>query len=221
MLDGAGHVRIVDFGLVMELSELEDGRDPLSSAGSLPYLAPELLKYKIGGRFTDWWAVGVLTFELLTGCSPWSTMVNKKQLKKEITTFRMTAPENASKAAGDFILAMMAKSPRHRLGTRRDEDILEVPFFEGVDWAAMERGETPPAVAVHRGANEVIGHPGLQRTAMTKYLDKTSAPAMSESTAHAGLGLMSVASSPPAATASPLVATKLPPLPSQAANGDD
>jgi len=57
--------------------------------GSLIYMAPELLVSQWGGRFTDWWALGVLAHELLTGCSPWSSLADKRLLAAEIATIEV------------------------------------------------------------------------------------------------------------------------------------
>ena len=50
----------------------------MSATGSLIYMAPELLEHCLGGRHTDWWALGVLSHELITGRVPWSSLTNKK-----------------------------------------------------------------------------------------------------------------------------------------------
>jgi len=87
MIDSNGHVKIVDFGLAtrLEASQVQ----PMSSVGSLIYMAPELLFKKTGGRHTDWWAYGVLAHELLTGHSPWSSVNDTKIIKKEIRTVQV------------------------------------------------------------------------------------------------------------------------------------
>ena len=75
MLDSSGHVKVVDFGLACELQGEEC---PMSPMGSLIYMAPELLVERVGGRHTDWWAVGILAYELITGRSPWSTFRTRR-----------------------------------------------------------------------------------------------------------------------------------------------
>ena len=74
MLNAAGHVKLIDFGLARDVPQLDE---PLSPSGSLIYMAPELLRESQGGRHTDWWAVGVLAHELLTGRTPWSSLTDK------------------------------------------------------------------------------------------------------------------------------------------------
>ena len=64
MLDQWGHVKLVDFGLA---HKIEGEEVPMSPMGSLIYMAPELLRDRVGGRHTDWWAVGILAYEITTG----------------------------------------------------------------------------------------------------------------------------------------------------------
>lgn len=74
MLDAAGHAKLIDFGLARDVPSLDE---PLSPTGSLIYMAPELLRESRGGKHTDWWALGVLAHELLTGRTPWSSLTDK------------------------------------------------------------------------------------------------------------------------------------------------
>ena len=61
-------------------------RVPLSLTGSLIYMPPELLRDQLGGRHTDWWALGVLAHELMTGRTPWSSLSNKKVSRRALRT---------------------------------------------------------------------------------------------------------------------------------------
>jgi hypothetical protein len=112
MLDSRGHVKLIDFGLVYHMKngpDLVEGSlgEPMSPTGSLIYMAPELLQHRLGGRHTDWWAVGVLAHELLTGRTPWSSLTNKKVIQKEISGMRVAPPAGISPAAGMFICSLL------------------------------------------------------------------------------------------------------------------
>jgi len=204
MVGSSGHIRIIDFGHATELENLDPISllMPLSCSGSLPYSPPELVsRPHLGGRATDWWALGVLTFELMTGCSPWSSLDNKKQIKFEIATFRMLPPENASRAAGDFILALMRKDPRQRLGSHSDEDVMRSAFFRDVDWDATRRGDAPPAFALLDTPpnNESTHSAGVVEeehaaAAIAQYRSQHTA---TRGSWHAGMGLMAVGQGPP------------------------
>ena len=73
MLDARGFVKLVDFGLAKENVRVAYD-DPVSPCGSAMYVAPEVLVFS-GGYMIDWWSLGVLIYELLTGSPPWNTKV--------------------------------------------------------------------------------------------------------------------------------------------------
>ena len=75
MLDARGFVKLVDFGLAKENVQLAFD-DPVSPCGSAMYVAPEVLGFQ-GGFMIDWWSLGVLVYELLTGSPPWNTKVRR------------------------------------------------------------------------------------------------------------------------------------------------
>jgi serine/threonine protein kinase len=102
---------------------------PLSPTGSLMYMAPELLECRVGGRFTDWWAVGVLAHELLTGRSPWSSLTDKEAIRRDIVGVAVMPPPTVGSAAGKFVCGLLRKDHRRRLGAQSGEQVLNAPFF--------------------------------------------------------------------------------------------
>jgi protein-serine/threonine kinase len=144
MLTSEGHVKLIDFGLTVEIAKGKD-RQPLSPTGSLIYMAPELVKSTSGGRHTDWWAMGILAFELMTGRTPWSSLDHRPTIRHEIQNCTVLVPDTVSDSARRFVRALLHLNFRARLGTSRDSDVKRASFFAGVDWQAMARGETAPA----------------------------------------------------------------------------
>ena len=70
LLDEDGHIILTDFGLSREFLPSENGeRRAYSFCGTIEYMAPEVVKGGNTGHdiAVDWWSLGVLTYELLTG----------------------------------------------------------------------------------------------------------------------------------------------------------
>jgi len=142
MLDSSGHVKLIDFGLAVEL--INDVQ-PLSPTGSLIYMAPEMVVEHTGGRHTDWWALGVLAYEMLTGSSPWSVIDDRQILKKHIRSQKVSTPPGISTSTGRFIDHLLKKDFRYRLGSRSDSDVKDAPFFDSIDWALTAESKSAPA----------------------------------------------------------------------------
>lgn len=69
VIDGDGHVKLTDFGLSKE--GIPDFDETKSFCGSYAYLAPEMVR-KIGhGKSVDWYLLGVILYEMLTGLPPY------------------------------------------------------------------------------------------------------------------------------------------------------
>jgi serine/threonine protein kinase len=143
MLDARGHVKLIDFGLACELKASPENQQPsdaplahgggqavasqpVSPTGSLIYMAPEMIRDHTGGRHTDWWALGVLAYELLTGRTPWSSLTDKKVIRKEIQTLIVAPPRKLSPPAGQFICSLLRQDHTRRLG-KRSPSVEETP----------------------------------------------------------------------------------------------
>ncbi|CAF5097656.1 unnamed protein product, partial [Rotaria magnacalcarata] len=86
LLDSDGHIVLADFGLSKEFRPDDADKRTYSFCGTIEYMAPEVVKGGDAGHdFTvDWWSLGVLTFELLTGASPF-TVDGDKNTQPEIS----------------------------------------------------------------------------------------------------------------------------------------
>ena len=148
-LDDAGHVHITDFGLSKD--EVTDPRGATTFCGTPEYLAPEMLinrKSREGyGKAVDWWSLGTLIFEMLTGWPPFYDK-NLRKMCEQILKSELAFPSNctASAEARDLIRGLLQRDPAARLGSRAGgaEDIRRHPFFKGVDWVALEALKVEP-----------------------------------------------------------------------------
>ncbi|XP_034567567.1 serine/threonine kinase 17a like [Notolabrus celidotus] len=109
-----GDIRIVDFGLSRRMDNITEVREIL---GTPEYVAPEILSYEPISTATDMWSIGVLTYVMLTGESPFQdddkqkTFLNISQVNVDYSqdTFEGISPQ-----AVDFIKSLLIKNPRKR-----------------------------------------------------------------------------------------------------------
>ena len=139
VIDKDGHALLTDFGLSKEhVRKSEYGAK--SFCGSYAYLAPEMLKKTGHGKAVDWYLLGVLLYEMITGMPPYYAD-EKDQLFSNIAHDQLDTialEENASQECIDFISKLLHKDPSKRLGTKRDAtEIKAHPFFAGTDWSQV------------------------------------------------------------------------------------
>ena len=67
LLDRTGHLKITDFGFAKKVKD-----KTWTMCGTPEYLAPEIIRAQGHGREVDWWALGILLFEMLAGYPPFS-----------------------------------------------------------------------------------------------------------------------------------------------------
>ena len=146
LLDSKGHIKLTDFGLS---KILEDGEDKAYTlCGTPQYLAPEVLLRKGYDKAVDWWSLGCIMYEMLTGKLPFPF---KRGVKLSIKTYekKINFPSKITENAKDLIQKLLVVNPNDRLGSGTDgsENIKKHPFFEEVDWdSAFEKQLDPPFV---------------------------------------------------------------------------
>ncbi|GAC99651.1 hypothetical protein PHSY_007254 [Pseudozyma hubeiensis SY62] len=155
LLDEKGHAHLTDFNIAVHFSP----RRPLTSiAGSMAYMAPEVLTKRGYLSSVDWWSLGVVAYELLFGRRPFRGKTNSA-LTHSILNDRCTFPENVetivSRETVSCIKSLLERDPRKRLGCRSGIDEFKAhPWFAGMDWAAMEaKTVTPPFEPDSKKAN--------------------------------------------------------------------
>jgi len=154
LLDDEGHIKLTDFGLAKEGIDLPNGAKTF--CGTPEYLAPEIILNKGHGKAVDWWALGAITFELLTGVPPYYNK-NRQVMYEMILKMPVNFPDYISQEAQGLISKLMIKNHQLRLGATGARKIKEHSFFKGIDWEAMaKRSADPPFIpVVEGGASDV------------------------------------------------------------------
>ncbi|XP_075534909.1 microtubule-associated serine/threonine-protein kinase 3-like [Dermacentor variabilis] len=118
--------------------EFHDGE----SAGTIPYMAPEILKRRPYGRAGDWWSMGVVMYKLMTGRVPFRGK-SKQLLRERIITSPLKwpradeHPHSATTPAKDMTYRLLKKNPVERLGSRNYSDLKTHPFFDKFNWQVL------------------------------------------------------------------------------------
>ncbi|XP_026538619.1 serine/threonine-protein kinase 17A [Notechis scutatus] len=108
-----GEIRIVDFGLSRIMRNNEELREIM---GTPEYVAPEILSYEPISTATDMWSIGVLTYVMLTGVSPFLGN-DKQETFLNISQINVNYSEDfdlVSEPAVDFIKSLLIKKPEKR-----------------------------------------------------------------------------------------------------------
>lgn len=136
LIDSDGYIKLTDFGLSKE--NIKDGTSTHSFCGTPEYLAPEILKKTGHGKPVDWWSLGAIIFEMITGLPPFYTKEREK-LFYNIKFAELKYPSYMSPTCKDLLNKLFTKDPEKRLGsTEKDSaDIMQHPWFAKTDWTAL------------------------------------------------------------------------------------
>jgi len=175
LLDSDGHLLLTDFGLskVGVEDENSDGESRCNSVlGTVDYMAPEVI---LGYDYTaavDWWSLGALGFDLLTGAPPFSSNNNAKTQQK-IVHGKLNMPYYLSPDAKDLLTRLLRKEPKKRLGGNMPKDLSTIQshrFFRRLDWKALERRELPAPI------QPIITDPAEAENFSTEFTDLAFSP---------------------------------------------
>lgn len=144
LLDARGHVRLTDFGLSKEgITNSSSGAN--SFCGTPEYLAPEILNRQGHGRAVDWWSLGALLYEMLTGLPPFYCR-DREKLFEKIRRGHLDYPRSLSARSQSLLMGLLTKDPTKRLGSGTDDaaPIKNHAFFADTNWIGLTKGEIAP-----------------------------------------------------------------------------
>ena len=147
LLDADGYIKITDFGLSRQNVVNDDAK---SICGTPEYLAPEVVFRQKYGKPVDWWTLGCIVFEMITGLPPFYKN-NRQELFEGIKYENPKLPTFISQEARALISGLLTKDPTKRLGSLKGgAELREHPWFNGVNWQFVleKKYEAPFGVTI-------------------------------------------------------------------------
>lgn len=144
MLNSEGHLVLTDFGLSKVTTD-----ECNSIFGTAEYMAPEVIKGKGYDSQCDWWSLGAVLYDMLTGCPPFIGN-NHKKIMDKILKQKVQYPFYLSQDAKDFLRKLLNKNPRKRINCDTDfEKVKAHRFFRYINWKDLEErndDKLPPPI---------------------------------------------------------------------------
>lgn len=162
LLDGEGHVKLTDFGLsrvgkdnsrpeptsLTEESSAAEERTH-SFCGTEQYMAPEVLLQQGHSAAVDWWSLGIMMSEMLTGKHPFRGSSHLDTLRNIVNP--SVSPKTVhllSRQARSLLEGLLTRDPTKRLGSTEaggTEKIKKHPFFKSLDWNKVYKKAYTPS----------------------------------------------------------------------------
>uniref|UniRef100_A0A674BYF6 non-specific serine/threonine protein kinase n=1 Tax=Salmo trutta TaxID=8032 RepID=A0A674BYF6_SALTR len=141
LLDEAGHIKLTDFGLSKESVDVD--KKAYSFCGTVEYMAPEVVNRRGHTQSADWWSLGVLMFEMLTGTLPFQGK-DRNETMNMILKAKLGMPQFLSLEAQSLLRMLFKRNPANRAGADGVEEIKRHAFFSSIDWNKLYRTELQP-----------------------------------------------------------------------------
>ncbi|CCF49470.1 hypothetical protein NDA11_001901 [Ustilago hordei] len=143
MLTLDGHIKVADYGLCKE--EMWFGNTTSTFCGTPEFMAPEILLEQRYGRAVDWWAFGILIYEMLLGQAPFRGD-DEDEIFDAILEDEPLYPLHMPADSVSILEKLLTRDPTKRLGSGPTdaEEIKTHPFFRDVNWDDMFNKRVPP-----------------------------------------------------------------------------
>ncbi|KAK4188141.1 kinase C-like protein [Podospora australis] len=128
-----GHIKIADYGLCKE--DMWYGSTTSTFCGTPEFMAPEILLDKKYGRAVDWWAFGVLIYQMLLQQSPFRGE-DEDEIYDAILADEPLYPIHMPRDSVSILQKLLTREPDQRLGSGPTDaqEVMSQPFFRNINW---------------------------------------------------------------------------------------
>ncbi|PLB47290.1 hypothetical protein P170DRAFT_362021 [Aspergillus steynii IBT 23096] len=138
-----GHIKIADYGLCKE--NMWYGATTSTFCGTPEFMAPEILLDKKYGRAVDWWAFGVLIYQMLLQQSPFRGE-DEDEIYDAILADEPLYPIHMPRDSVSILQKLLTREPELRLGSGPTDaqEVMSHAFFRNINWDDIYHKRVPP-----------------------------------------------------------------------------
>lgn len=165
LIDDAGYIKLCDFGFAKIIK-----KKTWTLCGTPEYLAPEIIMSRGYGFAVDWWAVGVLVYEMVVGIPPFYAS-DPNKLYEKVLEGQYKCPKNLSQDCKNLIRGFLQVEPAKRLGSHKQGTftIKSHAWFNGIDWTnILNKKVEPPFVPEAQEPGQTTHFPEIPQPKLRK-----------------------------------------------------
>ncbi|XP_067644351.1 cAMP-dependent protein kinase catalytic subunit 3 isoform X2 [Eurosta solidaginis] len=142
LINRDGHLKITDFGFAKKLRDRT-----WTLCGTPEYLAPEIIQSKGHNKAVDWWALGVLIYEMLVGYPPFYDE-NPFGIYEKILSGKIEWPRHMDPIAKDLVKKLLTNDRTKRLGNMKNgaDDVKRHRWFKHLNWNDVYNKKLKPPI---------------------------------------------------------------------------
>lgn len=152
ILDDKGFLKVCDFGLAKVVTDRT-----WTLCGTPDYLAPEIILSKGHNKAVDYWALGILIYEMCAGFVPYYSD-DPMEVYQFILAGDLKFPSHFSRACMDLVTKLLTQNQAKRIGMMKNgiKDIFKHKWFSGWDWTSLlDNTMTPPIQPVVKNKEDI------------------------------------------------------------------
>lgn len=172
LLDKEGNLLLTDFGLSKISSSSEPGTCN-SMLGTPEYMAPEVLLGEPYDHTVDWWSLGALLYDFMTGNPPFTGANHHRVINKIVgMKYKPNLPFYLSADAKDLLRKLLKKEPNKRLGHKQFETFKKHRFFRKINWDQIinKSPELDPPI------KPIVGDPSMAENFSSEFTSMVLSP---------------------------------------------